>query len=236
MNIFDSFIDAGQDLPEDERAQYYMALVELIAYGREPNITGAAKAVFTAIRPIIDKSRSRADSGRKGGMASKTEANSDFACAKNDEKDASKTEANSDFASGKSKSKSKGNSKVIGTVDSFSSEKELSEKPPEKPPQTEKTEIPYSEIVDYLNDKAGTHFRASSEETRKHIRARWRDGYRIDDFKRVIDGRCAKWLKDPKMAEFIRPPTLFGAKFEGYLNDSARNEVKRDRFAKYADL
>ena len=63
----ESHVDAGQDLPPKERQAYYTALVEYLAYGREPSLSGAAKAVFTAIRPTLDNSRARAEAGRAGG-------------------------------------------------------------------------------------------------------------------------------------------------------------------------
>ena len=77
---------------------------------------------------------------------------------------------------------------------------------------------PYKEVIDYLNAKAGTKFRDQSKDSRKHIKARFDEGFTLDDFKRVIDGRCAAWKGDAKMSEFLRPSTLFGTKFESYLN------------------
>jgi len=45
------------------------------------------------------------------------------------------------------------------------------------------------------------------------------DGFTLEDFKTVIDKKCADWLNDAKMCKFLRPETLFGPKFEGYLNE-----------------
>lgn len=83
-------------------------------------------------------------------------------------------------------------------------------------------QIPFKEIVSMLNEKCGTSFRASSESTKKHIRARWGEGYRVEDFERVIDNKLAEWGSNPEMRPFLRPQTLFGTKFEGYLNQAAR--------------
>lgn len=77
------------------------------------------------------------------------------------------------------------------------------------------------DIVEYLNKKAGKKYRASSKDTQKHIRARLEDGYTVADFQTVIDKMCGKWKGDPKMEDYLRPSTLFGPKFEGYLNASA---------------
>lgn len=76
-------------------------------------------------------------------------------------------------------------------------------------------------IVDYLNKKAGTRYKPSSKETQKHINARLAEGYTVADFMQVIDKKCAAWKGDAKMEEYLRPSTLFGTKFEGYLNAPA---------------
>jgi uncharacterized phage protein (TIGR02220 family) len=79
--------------------------------------------------------------------------------------------------------------------------------------------IPFPEIINYLNDKAGTNYRASSRETQKYIIARWNADFTLDDFKTVIDKKVATWKGDPEMAQYLRPSTLFGTKFEQYLNE-----------------
>lgn len=82
------------------------------------------------------------------------------------------------------------------------------------------TGIPYSEIIDYLNDKTGKHFRPTSKATRSLIKARFSEGYTLDDFKRVIDNKCAAWKGDERFDQYLKPETLFRpSHFEGYLNE-----------------
>ncbi|MGD9157175.1 MAG: conserved phage C-terminal domain-containing protein [Desulfobacteraceae bacterium] len=90
--------------------------------------------------------------------------------------------------------------------------------PNTKKTTTTKDTIPYAEIVDYLNQKIGSKFKSTTDATKKHIRARWNEGYRIDDFKKVIDKKVIDWINDTKYSKYLRPDTLFGTKFEGYLN------------------
>jgi uncharacterized phage protein (TIGR02220 family)/predicted phage replisome organizer len=80
----------------------------------------------------------------------------------------------------------------------------------------EKDIIPYQEIIDYLNQVCSTKYRYV-ESHKKHIRARWNEKYTLDDFKTVIDKKAKQWL-DTKDAMYLRPETLFGTKFDGYLN------------------
>ena len=90
---------------------------------------------------------------------------------------------------------------------------------------------PYEEIISYLNQKLGTKYSHTSKDTKKHIQARFRDGFTIDDFKHVIDVKVAEWGNDSKMSSYLRPKTLFGTKFESYLNQKLPNG-----FQKQADV
>lgn len=75
-----------------------------------------------------------------------------------------------------------------------------------------------AQIVAYLNEKAGTRYKSASKATQGRINARLSEGFTVEDFKAVIDKKCGEWLNDPKMRQYLRPETLFGTKFEGYLN------------------
>lgn len=86
-----------------------------------------------------------------------------------------------------------------------------------------KPSIPYSEIINYLNKQAGKSFRSSTQSSKKLIKARWNEGYRLEDFKKVIDNKIDDWMgkifDDGSPAEnYLQPSTLFGNKFETYLN------------------
>lgn len=80
----------------------------------------------------------------------------------------------------------------------------------------------YTAVITYLNEKAGTRYKHTTGKTQTCIDARIREGFTLDDFKAVIDKKCAEWLNDPKMSKYIRPETLFGPKFEGYLNEKTQ--------------
>lgn len=74
-----------------------------------------------------------------------------------------------------------------------------------------------SEILKYLNEKAGTRYHVSKESCR-FIIGRLKDGFTVEDFRAVIDKKTKEW-KGTEMAAFIRPSTLFApSHFEEYLN------------------
>lgn len=89
--------------------------------------------------------------------------------------------------------------------------------------ETKKETNIYSPVVGYLNEKAGTDYRPGSHKTRALIDARVNEGFTLEDFKAVIDRKCADWNHAPPAGEkdmrpYLRPETLFGPKFESYLN------------------
>lgn len=89
------------------------------------------------------------------------------------------------------------------------------------------SQIPFQEIIDDLNQKAnpGRPYKASSKITKGMIRARWREGARLEDFKHVHTVKCDDWLTDPKMRQYLNPDTLYRpSKFEKYLNQPIREK------------
>ncbi len=97
---------------------------------------------------------------------------------------------------------------------------------PDPEPEPKKEKIPYEGIIKYLNQKVGTHYQATTPKTRKLIKARFSEGFTAKDFKTVIDKKCAEWLHDGEMVQYLRPDTLFSTKFESYLNQKG---VSRQR-------
>lgn len=81
------------------------------------------------------------------------------------------------------------------------------------------------DIVTFLNSATGSNYRSTTDKTRKLIAARLAEGFTIDDFKAVITKKAKEW-QGTDMAQYLRPETLFGTKFEGYLNQP---EVQNNR-------
>ncbi len=80
-----------------------------------------------------------------------------------------------------------------------------------------------AKAVQLLNDLSGSSFRDTTKSTQKLIAAREKDGYTLEDIEAVIHHQCNLWGKDVNMSKYLRPETLFGNKFEGYLSDARRN-------------
>lgn len=89
--------------------------------------------------------------------------------------------------------------------------------------KNDKEQIPYAAIVDHLNSKTGKNYKPTARKTKELIRARWNEGYSIEDFHKVIDVCSQKW-KGKTFSngvygdEYLRPSTLFNGKFDERLN------------------
>lgn len=86
--------------------------------------------------------------------------------------------------------------------------------------------IPYKKIVDHLNEIADRQFRYTTNKTQRMIRARINEGFDLEDFKKVIEIKVDEWSNDPEFNKYIRPETLFGPKFESYLNQPTSHSGK----------
>lgn len=93
--------------------------------------------------------------------------------------------------------------------------------------KNDKNNIMVAEIISYLNEKTDKNFKSGVAKNRDLIKARLKEGYSVEDFKKVIDIKVAEWLNDENMSKFLRPETLFSNKFEGYLNQKPKQEVKK---------
>ena len=84
--------------------------------------------------------------------------------------------------------------------------------------------IPYKEITEYLNNRTGANYRHTTNKTKDLIKARYNEGFTLDDFKIVIDKKCVEWM-NTDMQKYLRPETLFGTKFESYLNQQVKERT-----------
>lgn len=97
----------------------------------------------------------------------------------------------------------------------------------------------FKEIIGYLNLRTGSDYKHTTKSTQSKINARLNEGFTLNDFKVVIDKKCVEW-QDTDMAKFLRPETLFGTKFESYLNQKAKKAslhdiAKTEEFQKYLE-
>lgn len=82
----------------------------------------------------------------------------------------------------------------------------------------------FKSIIDYLNEKSGKKYKHTTSKTQSVIRARWNENFEEDDFRTVIETKTKEWL-NTDMEKYLRPETLFGTKFESYLNQKELESI-----------
>lgn len=87
----------------------------------------------------------------------------------------------------------------------------------------------YVNIINYLNNKCNTRYRYNTPNTKKHINARLNEGYTEQDFYTVIGKKADEWL-GTEQEKYLRPDTLFGSKFESYLNQQIKQKDSTKEF------
>lgn len=80
------------------------------------------------------------------------------------------------------------------------------------------------EVISYLNLKAKKNFKVDTASHQKFIKARLKEGYVLEDFKKVVDIMVAKW-EGTEYEQYLQPQTLFGNKMDNYLNQPMTRKV-----------
>jgi uncharacterized phage protein (TIGR02220 family) len=115
--------------------------------------------------------------------------------------------------------KNKKNASINGVNDNISTEREI-EREIEREKESTKTFM-YAEIIQDFNEVTNSHYKTDpvTKDIMQLINARIKEGFSIDDFKKVHRNKFASWGNDPKMKKFLRPHTLYTGKFQAYLNE-----------------
>lgn len=237
MVIYNSMVEAAEALPMEERPRLFAAAVYYASTGIEPRLDDPmANAIFVSHKPLL-----------------KTQYNKmQKSCSLPNVSDATKSQLakgnplqgkpyEKDFAPKQSGVEgSRGEYPPIAPQGASSgknlAENDVKQQVAKGEPLQGKPSDSYAEqrreVVSYLNGKIGTGFKPGTADTKKHIDARLREGFTVDDFKAVIDNRVSEWGSDPRMRQYLRPATLFNsAKFEGYLNASRQSTTTRGGYS-----
>ena len=81
------------------------------------------------------------------------------------------------------------------------------------------------EVITYLNQVTKKNFNKNTASHHKYIKARLKEGYKLKDFKHVVNVMAATWM-GTDYERYLQPQTLFGNKFDSYLNRSIPNNVR----------
>lgn len=230
--FYKSFADAISEMPREYQLRAYEVIISYALTGDLPDESEpwAVKAIFQVCKANIDANNKRYVDGHKGGRPkkpvvsdSKTSGfeteNQWIQNSKPNDND-NVNDNDNDNVNANDTANDTENANDTDNIDilSDSVRPHLSDGD---------TKINYQYIIDNLNGRTGKHYRVT-DKTRSLIRARFKDGFEESDFQKVIDNKVRSWANDPKMSQYLRPETLFGTKFEGYLNETHQAYVSGD--------
>ncbi len=195
---FHSYRRRTKNLTDQEVGRLFRALLEYSETGEAPELTGRESIAFDFIADDIDRARERYDDSCR-----KNAENVKKRWSKEDTTEYDRIRPHTKDTKAKAKAKAKAKEKKIDNALLAQAA---------------------AQIIGHLNEQTGANYRSESKATQTKIHARMAEGYTVEDFVAVIDKKCAEWLHDPKMQAYLRPETLFGTKFESYLNAPERGE------------
>ena len=217
--LYNDYINHIDKLSDEEAGQLFKAIFHYVEFHEEPELSDKAEMAFSFISAQLSRDlekwenvkQKRAEAGRKGGRNTQANrANASF--AKQNQAD----QAVNDTVNVNDNVNVNGNDNEIRDDTSMAGETDK----PSQPSSLFHSQA--EEIISFLNLKAGTLYRPESPDTQQYIIEKLKEGFTVDNFKTVIYAKCREWLKEPKMRRYLRPSTLFGDKFESYLNSGAK--------------
>jgi len=97
---------------------------------------------------------------------------------------------------------------------------------------SEEIKFTVHEVILHLNKRLKTDYRTDSIKTLRLVRGRYNEGYRLEDFIKVIDTKVREWKHDVRFKKFLRPSTLFcRGHFEEYLQQCKMDGPQETRFS-----
>ncbi len=86
---------------------------------------------------------------------------------------------------------------------------------------------PYQDIIEDLNNRSKRKHQWWAEDTKKKIKARFNEGFTLEDFIYVNKVKTEEWLNNPKMDQYLRPKTLYGPNFKEYRAQRTKDEIEK---------
>lgn len=197
---YNSYIKKTEKLSDQEVGRLFRALMHYSATGERQELEGRESIAFDFIADDIDRAQKRYDDSCR-----KNAENIKKRWGKKDTTEYERIRPHTKDTNTKTKAKTK-------------------TKPKTKKIDNALLAQATAQIIGHLNEQTGANYRSESKATQTKIHARMAEGYTVEDFVAVIDKKCAEWLHDPKMQAYLRPETLFGTKFESYLNAPERGK------------
>lgn len=253
---FEKFGDVLEAMPDENQAEFALAIVRYGSLGEEPEFSSPLMAaLFTAIREDVDNSLTKRASAAKGGRppkqqvkTSKAEAN-ETGSAKPETNAKPKPETGFEVSETNAKPVSQGGfeqpetSAYINqsnTVQANTSQTRENQAKPSQDdacfPEDDPDGNAFAEFaagcIDAFNAETGSDYRWSGGgKLALDLRRMFDAGRTVDDARAVVRRKRDEWRGSKRMAPCIRPETLFGERFEGYLNEKGADHADAGVYA-----
>lgn len=259
---FEKFGEVLEALPDENQAEFALAIVRYGSLGEEPEFDSPLMAaLFTAIREDVDNSLTKRASASKGGRPPKSgkqqaETNGGGNAETGFDKPKTKPEANEKpnpetgfevsetkeklvSETGFEKPKTQSNTVQANTVQANTSQtRESQAKPsddacfPEDDPEANAFAEFAAGCIDAFNAETGSDYRwGGGGRLALDLRRMFDAGRTVDDARAVVRRKRDEWRGSKRMARNIRPETLFGEKFESYLNEKGADHADAGVYA-----
>ena len=226
---FEKFGEVMETLPDENQAEFALAIVRYGSLGEEPEFDSPLMAaLFTAIREDVDNSLTKRASASKGGRPPKAG------------KQQAETNGGGNAETGFDKPKTQSNTVQANTVQANTSQtRENQTKPsqddalfPEDDPEANAFAEFAAGCIDAFNAETGSDYRwGGGGRLALDLRRMFDAGRTVDDARAVVRRKRDEWRGSKRMARNIRPETLFGEKFEGYLNEKGADHADAGVYA-----
>ena len=230
----------AEKVPEELRPTFVWSLIQYGTYGIEPELEWPLDAVFEGVRDDIDNSKNSRmnNTGGRPRKAKKAAAE----VPEDEKKPVSETEEtpvlqneNPGFETPKPN--------PYHTNPSYTNPNQSISNPL---PPTEKSEFELCEededgnafaefaagCIDAFNAETGSDYRwGGGGRLALDLRRMFDAGRTVDDARAVVRRKRDEWRGSKRMAQHIRPETLFGEKFESYLNEKGADHADAGVYA-----
>ena len=241
---FEKFGEVLEALPDENQAEFALAIVRYGSLGEEPEFDSPLMAaLFTAIREDVDNSLTKRASASKGGRppkAAKPQVKTNGGANAETGFDVSETNAKPVSQGGFEQPETSAYINQANTVQANTSQtRENQTKPsqedalfPEDDPETNAFAEFAAGCIDAFNAETGSDYRWSGGgKLALDLRRMFDAGRTVDDARAVVRRKRDEWRGSKRMAPCIRPETLFGEKFESYLNEKGADHADAGVYA-----
>lgn len=218
--------EASCHLPPEQQKAFIFALVQYGMDGIEPDTDEPWYMAWICCRDRVAMSAERSRKGQDAANRQWANKKPSRQPAKGDEADSQNTQQGSsnepilDTHKGSESQPIMGSANAEMSRDEMSREEIVSGEPDDLSRFSDEEKAVADVVISRLNETTHQSFRPRTKKALRAIAARLHEGFSQDDLLAVVENQSRLWLRDQKMRVYLRPETLFGTKFEGYLQSA----------------